>query len=85
MQNLWPLLFLLACPLMMIFMMRGMGGGGHPGQVTPPCGDAREDRDDARDRRIADLEREIAALRKNEPAADDAVGQDTADRDRSPR
>jgi hypothetical protein len=28
MQNLWPWLFVLACPLMMFFMMRGMHGGG---------------------------------------------------------
>lgn len=29
MRQFLPLLFLLACPLMMIFMMRGMGHGGH--------------------------------------------------------
>ena len=31
--NLLPFLILLACPLMMVFMMRGMnhGGGGHGG------------------------------------------------------
>lgn len=29
MRSLLPLLLLLACPLMMVFMMRGMHGGGH--------------------------------------------------------
>jgi hypothetical protein len=29
MKDILPLLLLLACPLMMIFMMRGMHGGGH--------------------------------------------------------
>ena len=29
MRNLLPFLFLLVCPVMMIFMMRGMHGGGH--------------------------------------------------------
>ncbi len=28
-ESFLPILFLLACPLMMIFMMRGMGHGGH--------------------------------------------------------
>jgi Protein of unknown function (DUF2933) len=31
-----PIVFLLACPLMMIFMMRGMHGGhGHGGRAQP--------------------------------------------------
>jgi hypothetical protein len=83
MQNLWPWLFLLACPLMMIFMMRGMGGGGGHGHMPPPPSDAHRDTDDERDRRIAELEREIASLRKNDPAARDAVGP--AGRDGNPR
>jgi Protein of unknown function (DUF2933) len=29
MRSLLPLLLLVACPLMMVFMMRGMHGGGH--------------------------------------------------------
>jgi hypothetical protein len=29
MRSFLPLLFLLICPLMMVFMMRGMHGGGH--------------------------------------------------------
>ena len=85
MQNLW-LLFLLACPLMMIFMMRGMGGGGgHGGHMTPPPDGAPRDTDDERDRRIAELEREVVSLRKDDPAARDAVGHDSAGRDGSPR
>lgn len=42
MQNYLPLLFILACPLMMFFMMRGMGGGQdlgagdqHPVRTSP--------------------------------------------------
>ena len=31
MSSLLPLVFILACPLMMIFMMRGMGHGSHSG------------------------------------------------------
>ena len=28
-SSIWPLVLVAACPLMMIFMMRGMAGGGH--------------------------------------------------------
>ncbi len=57
-----PFLLILACPLMMIFMMKGMSGGmggGHDktGQSTV---------DPARDARIAELERQVVDLRKNE-------------------
>ncbi len=34
MSSLLPLLFILACPLMMIFMMRGMGHGSHAGHTA---------------------------------------------------
>jgi hypothetical protein len=61
MEKLLPLLFLLACPLMMIFMMRGMHGGGgrtrHDGHPADPA--VRIDRD----QRIAELEQEVADLR----------------------
>ena len=41
-----PLLILLACPLMMIFMMRGMGGmGGMGGMHGTRTGQARDDKD----------------------------------------
>ena len=71
-----PWLILLACPVMMMFMMRGMGGGRSMGH-----GMRRDGRDDLpRDRaagtppeamrpsgdeqaRIAQLEREVAQLR----------------------
>jgi hypothetical protein len=61
MENWLPLLILLACPLMMLFMMRGMShghGGGHaPEHQLNPT------EDDDRDVRLAELEREVATLR----------------------
>lgn len=57
MQNLWPLLLLLACPLMIIFMMKGMHGGGHAGHSEPA------DRPNEREQRIAELEQQVAQLR----------------------
>ena len=66
MRSLIPLLILLACPLMMFFMMRGMHGGRSD---TDRADDRPHDRaprssvDVARDQRIAELEREVAALR----------------------
>lgn len=61
MENWLPLLVLLACPFMMVFMMRGMShghGGGHAPnrQITPAEGDER-------DGRLVELEREVAVLR----------------------
>ena len=86
MQNLW-LLFVLACPLMMIFMMRGMGGGGgHGGHMGAPPENKGHDTTAERDRRIAELERENAALRQmsghqGEPAGRPAVGQENVGHD----
>jgi hypothetical protein len=40
-QSVLPFLLLLACPLMMVFMMRGMGGHG------ADHGDTARERDDA--------------------------------------
>jgi hypothetical protein len=72
------LLLLLACPLMMFFMMRGMGGGRNmDGDMAHQNTDDRVPRPDhkhsataqsetgpAQDRdRIAQLEREVADLR----------------------
>ena len=61
-MEIWlPLLILLACPLMMLFMMRGMShghGGGHsPDHQTTPA------EDHERDARLAELEREVTVLR----------------------
>jgi hypothetical protein len=67
------LLIVLACPLMMIFMMRGMMHGMHggndkatPEQTTPASVDTT-----AQDARIAALEREVARLRAERPRDDD--------------
>ena len=59
MRQFLPLLILLACPLMMIFMMRGGHGHGtaHEDHHTP-AGSRR-----TRAQHLDDLEREIAALR----------------------
>ena len=40
-SSIWPLVLVAACPLMMIFMMRGMHGGGND--------DAGRSKDDKRD------------------------------------
>ncbi len=61
MQNLWPLLIVLACPVMMIFMMRGMHGG-HDTTHTASHNDTATG-DDRAEARIAELEREVAELR----------------------
>ncbi|MDA8435806.1 MAG: DUF2933 domain-containing protein [Actinomycetales bacterium] len=61
MSNLLPYLFLLACPLMTVFMMRGMNhaasGHGGMGSVNDTTNPAH--RWDARDDRLAELEREV--------------------------
>lgn len=69
MPSWFPLLFLLlACPLMMIFMMRGAHGGhddatahtsGHPHEEAVSGSESPN----ARDERLAELEREVAELR----------------------
>jgi len=45
-QSLLPFVLLLACPLMMVFMMRGMGGhAGHDRDQGSPAPDRDRDRD----------------------------------------
>lgn len=47
-QSLLPFVLLLACPLMMVFMMRGMGGhSGHGGEHLHDSAVRDRDRDDA--------------------------------------
>ncbi len=66
-QLLFTILLIAICPLMMIFMMRGMIGGGRgsaPVQnPTPPLLGSS-----THDVRIAELEREVARLTKTRPA-----------------
>ena len=59
MQQIFLLLILLACPISMFFMMRGMGHGKSGGHDMS----AMDGNDDTKDRRLADLEREVADLR----------------------
>ena len=71
MRNLLPFIFLLACPVMMIFMMRGMHGGGETKKTSHGAHEgAQMDQRDAAardlqapDERIAQLEHEAAQLR----------------------
>jgi hypothetical protein len=65
MDKILPLIFLLACPLMMIFMMKGMHGGhgGHDQHGDPQ-------HHDDRDRRIAELEHQVAELQEQRTAPD---------------
>ena len=59
------LLILAACPLMMIFMMRGMSSGHGAGPESPDAIRPMDGTDtrDPRDARLAELEREVAQLR----------------------
>ena len=65
MGNDLPLLIILACPLMMLFIMRGMDGGRDMGdEDRDSCHDGQAPRVDLRaDQRIIDLERQVAELR----------------------
>lgn len=57
------LLILVACPLMMILMMRGMNGGHGMGKDQDPHRKTRAPGTDLRaDQRIRDLERRVAEL-----------------------
>ena len=71
MRNLLPLLIILACPLMMIFMMRGMHGGHGDDQQNTPDHQARSPYDPTSEDRIAELEREVAVLREQADTNDD--------------
>ena len=73
MSALWFLL-VLACPLMMIFMMRGMHGGGQDRSTeTKPQQNfaVPQGQLDSRDERLAELEREVAELRAGRDALSD--------------
>jgi hypothetical protein len=74
-----PVLFLLACPLMMIFMMRGMGGGMNHGSMNHGA-DSQPHQDGATDapQRIAALEAEVAALRSHQARTEHRDGARTS-------
>ena len=75
MGNYLPLLIILACPLMMIFMMRGMHGGHDMGaQDKDPRHDGQAPRVDLlADQRIIDLERQVAELRAERDRTESAA------------
>jgi hypothetical protein len=76
MRALIPFLFLLACPLMMIFMMRGMHGSGNGNEQAHSHGhEPKSGYDAARDERIAELEREVAALRDQRAGSEGRIGR----------
>ena len=68
--GLLPFLLLLACPLLMVFMMRGMSHGSHNGDgrhSTHGCGHDAAEKDPAAkatDDRLRALEDELASLRR---------------------
>ena len=76
MGNYLPLLLLfLACPLMMVFMMRGMHGGHDMGAEDK---DPRHEKnvgafDLPADQRIIDMERQVAELRAERGVTDSAA------------
>lgn len=74
MARLIPVLFLLACPLMMLWCMRGMRGMGQQHQT-----ESKPEQPTA-DQRIAQLERELAELRaaQQEPTAPPAYVEPSA-------
>ncbi len=61
--NVLPALLLLACPLSMIAMMAGMGGGGRNSSDTPSTRAAGET-----DSEIDRLRQEVAELRQQQAA-----------------
>ncbi len=67
-QSLLLLLVVLACPLMMVFMMRGHGGHGHGGHHEEAAADTSQGRAslaELRERRD-DLDAQIQALEEQD-------------------
>jgi len=74
MARLLPYLTLLACPLMMLFCMRGMRGMGQQQTQAEP-----KPEQSTNDQRIAQLEREVADLRLERELADLRLERELAD------
>lgn len=75
MNTLFVLALLLVCPLMMMWMMRGMHGASHASHDATPVNLAGNS-----DRRIADLEREVATLRGQRGEPTNVIDMRHADR-----
>ena len=77
MGNYLSLLIILACPLMMIFMMRGMHGCHDMGnEDKDPRPDGRSPRVDLRaDQRVTDLERQVGELRAERDRTESAASR----------
>ena len=58
-----PLLILLACPLMMVFMMRGMHGAQGSKSDSAETSSPRQVTDQATASRVVELERQVQELR----------------------
>jgi Protein of unknown function (DUF2933) len=75
MNTLFFLALLLVCPLMMMWMMRGMHGASQTSHDATPVNLAGDS-----DRRIADLEREVASLRAQRGEPMNVIDMKRADR-----
>ncbi|MFA4964739.1 MAG: DUF2933 domain-containing protein [Thermoleophilia bacterium] len=68
MREILPVLLILVCPLLMLFMMRGMHGGSRGHDHTAPL-----PRPDPLEERIRELELRLAELEEAEPSATGGV------------
>ncbi|OGO51561.1 MAG: hypothetical protein A2148_01420 [Chloroflexi bacterium RBG_16_68_14] len=76
------MLILLACPLLMWFMMRGMHG--QHGAGTPHDAHGRTARDDSAEQKLTALEREVVELRRLLAARSDTLPASAPGRETQP-